>query len=382
VRILIPREKQSGDRRVPMTPEGAARLVRLGAQVTVEAGCGQALHYSDEDYERGGASIARDAAAAFKEADAVLRLHPPTVEQVRLLREGSVCAGFLDPFQSPERVQVLAEAGVSAIALELLPRTTVAQKMDALSSQASLSGYVAAVLAAARVERVFPMMTTPAGTIRPARVFVIGVGVAGLQAIATARRLGARVDATDVRPAVAEQVASLGARFVALSAPQKDAEEGAYAKAQTEQQIEEQRRLMADRCAEADVVITTAQVFGRRAPSLVTEEMVRRMRPGSVVVDTAIDSGGNVTCSQPDEEIVIDGVRVIAYRNMVSLVPYPASEMYAGNLCSLVEHLWDKDAGGLRIDPGDPILNSCLLTHAGCVRESAMPRRPEGGDAS
>jgi NAD(P) transhydrogenase subunit alpha len=348
-----------------MVPAVAARFVELGAELVVEAGCGEALHYADEDYAEGGASIAESRAEALTEADVVLRLRKPPLEEVGRLKRGCIHISFLEPFDSPNLIRALAEAEVSAIGMEMIPRTTLAQKMDALSSQATLAGYLAVILAAERLDKIFPMMMTPAGTVAPARVFVIGAGVAGLQAIATAKRLGARVEAFDTRPAVEEQVASLGAKFVKVDLGETGEGEGGYARKLTEDQLEKQRQVMTERCAAADVVITTAQVFGREAPLIVTEKMVKGMRPGSVIVDLAIESGGNVASSRLDEEVLVDGVRVVAPSNLPGQVPLHASQMYANNLYNLVEHFWDKDTNSLKLDLEDEIIQGCLVTHGG-----------------
>ncbi|MHC4481115.1 MAG: Re/Si-specific NAD(P)(+) transhydrogenase subunit alpha [Planctomycetota bacterium] len=365
MRILVPRETDPEERRVPMVPAVAARFVELGAELVVEAGCGEALHYADEDYAEGGASIAESRAEALTEADVVLRLRKPPLEEVGRLKRGCIHISFLEPFDSPNLIRALAEAEVSAIGMEMIPRTTLAQKMDALSSQATLAGYLAVILAAERLDKIFPMMMTPAGTVAPARVFVIGAGVAGLQAIATAKRLGARVEAFDTRPAVEEQVASLGAKFVKVDLGETGEGEGGYARKLTEDQLEKQRQVMTERCAAADVVITTAQVFGREAPLIVTEKMVKGMRPGSVIVDLAIESGGNVASSRLDEEVLVDGVRVVAPSNLPGQVPLHASQMYANNLYNLVEHFWDKDTNSLKLDLEDEIIQGCLVTHGG-----------------
>jgi NAD(P) transhydrogenase subunit alpha len=330
------------------------------------------LHYADADFRRAGAQVAGDRAASLGSADMVLRVRQPPAEEVGRLKEGSVHVSFLDPFGSRELLDALAARGVSAISMEMMPRTTLAQKMDALSSQASLAGYAAAVLAAQKLDRVLPMMMTPAGTIAPARVLVIGAGVAGLQAIATAKRLGARVSAFDVRPAVAEQVASLGARFIRLE--QEDAGETrqGYAREMEAGQLERQRRALAPHCAASDIVITTAQVFGRRAPLIVTEEMLGGMRPGSVVVDLAVQSGGNVAGSLPDREADAGGVRLIGLANAPALVAASASEMYASNLCNLVEQFWDAQARTFVLDLEDEIIRACLVTHGGRVQQDAL----------
>src|SRR6266566_7795097 len=356
MKIFVPKETAASERRVAVVPETAKKLVALGAEVAVETGIGASIHRGDGEYETAGGQIIADRVAGLNEADAVLRLRKPPADEVPHLRENCVHIGFLDPFNERELTERLAVANVSAISMEMIPRTTAAQKMDALSSQRSLAGYLAVIVAAEELDRIFPMMITPAGTIQPARVFVIGVGVAGLQAIATAKRLGARVEAFDTRPAVEEQVRSLGARFVKVELGETGQTEQGYAKALTEEQLAAQRDVMAKHCALADVVITTAQVFGRKAPVIVTTEMVRGMRPGSVVVDLAIETGGNVECAEFDKIVEVNGVRVFGYANMPSRAAVPASEMYSNNIPNFVEHFWDKEQKQFVIDPSDELL--------------------------
>ena len=291
MRIFACKEHLAGERRVSVTPNTASKLVKLGASVEVEQGLGDSIFCKDADYEAAGAQIGHDRERSFREADMVLRVRKPAFEEAGLLKQGCIQISFLDPFNERQIVERLATGQVSAISMEMVPRTTVAQKMDALSSQANLSGYVAVILAARYCPRIFPMMMTPGGTIKPLRVFVIGVGVAGLQAIATARRLGATVEAFDTRPAVEEQVKSLGARFVKVDLGEVSQTADGYAKPLTPEQIQKQRELLADRVASADVVITAAQVFGRKAPVIVTSAMVQQMKPGSIIVDTAVESG-------------------------------------------------------------------------------------------
>src|ERR687891_69339 len=372
MRIFVPKETAPGEKRAPVTPETAKKLVALGAEVAVETGIGASIHRSDTEYKSAGASVLDDRRAGLREADIVLRLRKAPIEEAAALREGCIHISFLDPFNERDLIEQFAAAKVSAISMEMIPRTSIAQKMDALSSQANLAGYLAVVLAAEELDRIFPMMTTPAGTIQPARVFVIGVGVAGLQAIATAKRLGARVEAFDTRPAVEEQVRSLGARFVKVDLGKTGETEQGYAKPLTEEQLAAQREVMAKHCASSDVVITTAQVFGRKAPVIVTTAMVQRMRPGSVVVDLAIETGGNVECAEFDKIVEVNGVRVFGYANMPSRAAIPASEMYSNNVGSLVEHLWDKEQKKLIIDPANELLRGCLITHAGEVVNQAI----------
>ncbi len=367
MRIFVPKETALGEKRAPVVPETAKKLVALGAEVVVETGIGASIHRSDAEYESAAASVIGDHIAGLRDADIVLRLRTPPIDEVAHLREGCVHISYLDPFNEPDLIERLAAAKVSAISIEMIPRLTVTQKMDALSSQANLAGYLAVILAAEKLDRIFPMMITPAGTIQPARVFVIGVGVAGLQAIATAKRLGARVEAFDTRPVVEEQVRSLGARFVKVDLGETGQTEQGYAKALTEEQLAAQRAVMAKHCALADVVITTAQVLGRKAPVIVTTEMVRGMRPGSVVVDLAVETGGNVECAEFDKVVEVNGVRVFGYANMPSRAAVPASEMYSNNIGSLVEHLWNKESNGIVIDLANELLRGCLITHAGSV---------------
>ncbi len=365
MRIGIPKEAQSEEPRVPVVPQTVKKLADLGAEVAVEAGMGMPSGFSDGEYGRAGASIVADRRELLSCADIVLRLNKPPSGEVSILKRGCIHVSFLDPFNSRELVEALAARGVSTVSMEMIPRTTKAQKMDALSSQANLGGYVAVILAADRLDSIFPMMITPAGTLSPARVFVIGAGVAGLQAIATAKRLGARVDAFDTRPVVAEQVRSLGARFLEIDLGETGETADGYAKQLTEEQLEKQRLAMAKACAQSDVVITTAQVFGRKAPLIVTEAMVRDMKHGSVIVDMAVESGGNVAGSKPGEEVMAGGVRIMGLRNLPGRVPRHASHMYSSNLANFLEEFWDAETKALALDPRDEIIRGCLLTRDG-----------------
>ena len=370
MRIFAPTETDPSERRVPLVPASVTKLAALGAQVEVEAGLGKTVYFSDAEYEAAGAKIVADRPQALASADIVLRLRKPPVADIAALKRGCIHISFLDPFTDVETVRALASAGVSAICMEMIPRSTIAQKMDALSSQASLAGYVAVLLGANRLDRIFPMMMTPAGTIPPAKVFIIGVGVAGLQAIATAKRLGAVVEAFDTRPEVEEQVKSLGGKFVKV---ELGIGEGGgqtaqgYAKELTPEQLAKQREVMEQRCAQADLVITTAQVFGRKAPLILTNAVVEKMKPGSIVVDMAVESGGNVECSRLDEEVIVNGVKVLGYRNLAGRVPRAASAMYSSNLANLVDHFWDRETKSFRLDPAHDILKDCLVTHDGVI---------------
>jgi NAD(P) transhydrogenase subunit alpha len=377
--IFVPKENRDAERRVPLTPAIAKRLVGLGASVEIEPGMGIAAGYADAAFTSAGATVSSNRGDSLSSADMVLRLNKPPAGDVKALKKGCVHISYLDPFNETDLVLSLAAAGVSAISMEMIPRTTLAQKMDALSSQASLAGYVAVILAAARLNRIFPMMMTPAGTLDPARVFVIGAGVAGLQAIATAKRLGARVEAFDTRPVVEEQIKSLGARFVKIDIGETGQTKDGYAKALTEEQLKKQRDGMAKHCADADVVITTAQVFGRKAPQILTADMVRRMKPGSVVVDMAAETGGNVEGSKLDQEIDMHGVKVIGFGNLSGRVPVHASQMYASNAGNLIEHFLDKAGKQFRLDREDEIIKGCLVTHAGeIVNDTLKKVKPQG----
>ena len=367
MRIFVPKELHPTERRVPLLPSGAAKLAGLGIEIEVEQGLGSALNCGDSLYEKAGAKISSDRGGSLATADMLLRVRKPPLDEVDLLKKGCIHASFLDPFNERELVLRLATAEVTAVSMEMIPRTAVAQKMDVLSSQANLSGYVAVIIAAIATNRIFPMLITPAGTIKPLRVFVMGVGVAGLQAIATARRLGASVEAFDTRPVVEEQVKSLGAKFVKTDLGETGETAGGYAKPLTPEQLQRQREVMVEHIAQADVVITAAQVFGRKAPIIVTTEMVRQMRPGSVIVDTAIESGGNVECSRYDEEAAVNGVRIISLANLPGRVAANASEMYSNNMSAFVEHFWDKGANAFLLDLTNDILKGCAITHAGKI---------------
>ncbi len=365
--IAVPRNAHPEEPRTALTPAAARRLAALPAEVRIEAGLGESLGFTDADFEAAGARVSSDRTALLHEADLVLLLRKPAPGWIPLLRPGTALVGFLDPFNDPDLVRALAAAGVEALSMELIPRTTRAQSMDALSSQASLAGYAAVMVAAAHSPRVFPMMMTPAGTITPANVFVLGAGVAGLQAIATARRLGARVTAFDIRPSSQTEVESLGAKFLKMDIGETGQTADGYARELTEEQKRKQREGQARAIAQSHVVITTAQVFGRRAPVLVTRDMVARMQTGSVIVDMAVESGGNVEGSRPDEIVETGGVRIIGFANLPGRVAVHASEMYAANLVNLVTHGWKREAGRFIADPADEIFKACLLTHGGQV---------------
>ena len=363
MKVFFPREPDAT--RVALSPENTGKLAKAGLQVVVESGLGSGLGWTDELYASKGAAVIAGGADLPADAGLVVRVNKPP--DAAAIPRGAVHIGSLDPFRERALLDQLAASGVSAISVEMIPRTTIAQKMDVLSSQASLAGYAAVILAAEKLDRVFPMMMTPSGTIAAAKVFIIGAGVAGLQAIATAKRLGAKVEAFDTRPAVEEQVQSLGAKFVKVDLGETGQTAQGYAKALTEEQLAKQREVMAKQVAQSDVVITTAQVFGRPAPRILTTAMLEAMRPGSVVIDMAAATGGNVEGSEAGVEKKVGGALLIGARNLADHVAVNASQMLSNNYLALIEHLWDKEAKALKIDPSEEILSGCLLTHGGQV---------------
>lgn len=377
--LAVPKETHPGENRVPITPDIAKKLVRLGANLQIEKGLGEPSGYPDAAYEEVGATIADDRAALFAEADMLLRLRKPSEEEIRQMKAGCIHISYLDPFNEHGLVRAFAEQKVTAISMEMIPRSTRSQKMDALSSQANLAGYIMVMLAATHLPRIFPMMMTPAGTLKPAKVFIIGAGVAGLQAIATAKRLGARVTAFDTRAVVAEQVQSLGATFLEIDLGETGQTKDGYAKELTPEQIQMQRDAQKAVIAESDVVITTAQVFGRKPPVIVTRDMVEGMQPGSVVVDMAAETGGNVEGSVPNEIVDINGVTVIGKGNLPNYVCRDASVMYASNLFNLVEDTWDEEEKRFVLDLENDILPGCVITHDGAVINETIKNLLEGG---
>jgi len=373
MKIGVPRETVPGEKRVAVTPEVASKLVKSGFDVTVETGAGEAAGFSDTDYQAAGATIAPTAAVALGDADAVLKVRRPVLNpatgthEVALLKPNALLIGLLDPRGDQEGLRTIAQRGVTAASMELVPRITRAQMMDALSSQSTVAGYKAALLAANAIQRFFPMLMTAAGTIRPARVLVIGAGVAGLQAIATARRLGAVVEAFDTRPVVKEQVQSLGAQFVELDVSEHEAQDsGGYAKELAAEHIAREQQLIHDHAAKADVVITTALVPGRRAPVLINAATVRAMRPGSAIVDLAAEQGGNCELSQPGKTVVEHGVTILAPLDLASQLAYDASAMYARNVAALLMHFAPK--GTITLDFNDEITKAVVIAAQGEMR--------------
>ncbi len=364
--LAVPKETTPGETRVAATPESVKKFKSLGLAVTVETGAGAGARIADADYAAAGASIAPDARTALADADVVLKVRGPKADESALLKKGAVVGALLAPHTEKDSIAVLAAQGAVGFAMEMLPRISRAQAMDVLSSQANLAGYKAVIDAAAQFGRAMPMMMTAAGTIAPARVLVMGVGVAGLQAIATAKRLGAIVSATDVRPATKEQVESLGGTFVAVMDEEfKNAQTaGGYAKEMSAEYQAKQAALTAETIKKQDIVITTALIPGRKAPILVTEEMIKTMKPGSVIVDLAAGAGGNTPLSKPDEVIEVHGVTIMGYTNLPGRLAVDASSLYARNLFNFVSLIIDKKTGALAIDWNDEIIKGAAVCGA------------------
>ncbi|HJM59583.1 MAG TPA: Re/Si-specific NAD(P)(+) transhydrogenase subunit alpha [SAR86 cluster bacterium] len=366
MQIFFPKE-EGQEIRATILPDVAKKFTDLGIEVVVESNLGSEVFVSDELYVESGATISPSRESSLSSADIVCRINKPDISEITKLKTNSIHISFLDPFNEKDLVNEFSKSNITAISMELVPRITRAQKMDALSSQANLAGYAAVIEASRTLSKSFPMMMTAAGTISPSRVFVIGVGVAGLQAIATAKRLGARVEAFDTRPVVEEQVKSLGAKFVKIDIGETEETEQGYAKELTEEQIKMQQEGMKKICSQSDVVITTAQVFGRPAPRIVTQEMVHSMKPGSVIVDMAVSKGGNVEGSMVDEYVFDNGVTIIGMSNLPGEVAKDASQVYGANLFNMIEEYWDSDSKELKFELSDEVLKGCVITHEGSV---------------
>ena len=359
--IFFPKEPEF-ETRVSLTLESAKKFLDKGLDVSIEKSFAEHLGSSEKDFEDLGVKVSsRD--EGFSNAEIICSVRNISEEELEKIKAGTLLVSFLDPFNEKSLVKKIKEKNISAISMELIPRITRAQKMDALSSQANLAGYSAVIIASQELQKALPMMMTAAGTISPSKVFVIGVGVAGLQAIATAKRLGAKVEAFDTRPVVEEQVKSLGARFVKIDIGETGETDQGYAKELTSEQIEMQREGMKKVCATSDIVITTAQVFGRPAPTLVTSEMVSAMSQGSIIVDMAVGTGGNVEGSIPDETIDINGVKIVGNTNLPGELPFHSSQVYSSNVFNLIDEFWNEDEKKLKLDVSDEILSICLISH-------------------
>ena len=365
-KVLVCKEKDAHETRVALIPDDVKKLVPLGFECKVVSGAGAKSGFSDDAYVAAGATIVASEADGYGDSDIVVRIMKP--DSIAGIKKDTLHLSYLDPFNEKDLLNEFAAAGIQAVSLEMIPRTTLAQKMDVQSSQTSLAGYVAVLNAAARLPKILPMMVTPAGTITPARVFIIGVGVAGLQAIATAKRLGARVDAFDTRPVVEEQVRSLGASFVKIDLGEMGQTAQGYAKELTPEQIAKQKEAQAKVCEKANIVITTAKVFGRKAPRLIEKNVLDRMQPGSIVVDMACGTGGNVEGSKLFEDVVTDnGVTIMSGDLLERQVPYDASKMFSGNITAFLTHFYDKETRELKVNLADDIMKGCLLTQGGAI---------------
>ena len=365
-KVLVCKETLPAETRVALIPDDIKKLSGMGFEFTVVSGAGSKSGFDDAAYEAVGAKIVKTEAEALDDSEIVVRILKP--ETAKGLKPDALHISFLDPFNEKELLHDFAENKIQAVSLEMIPRTTLAQKMDVQSSQTSLAGYVAVLNAAARMPKILPMMVTPAGTINPARVFVIGVGVAGLQAIATAKRLGARVDAFDTRPVVEEQVKSLGANFVKIDLGEMGQTAQGYAKELTPEQIAKQQEAQAKVCEKANIVITTAKVFGRKAPLLIKKDVLDRMQPGAVIVDMAVATGGNVEGSSPDHEVITDnGVIILPGDELQRQVPWDASKMLSGNISAFLTHFYNKETKEFEVNLEDEIMKGCLLTKGGAI---------------
>jgi NAD(P) transhydrogenase subunit alpha len=376
MKIAVPRETAEGEARVALTPQAAGQIIAEGNELLVETGAGEASFISDEAYREAGATIVPDAASLYRDADMVLRVGRPSDDEIARLRSGTVVIGTLGTLANPKLAEALAEQGVTAISMDAIPRITRAQSMDSLSSQSTVAGYKAVIIAAERLPKFMPLLTTAAGTVRPARVLVFGAGVAGLTAIGTAKRLGAVVEATDVRPVAKEQVESLGGTFLEVQMTDEEKAQaetaGGYAREMSDDYKRRQAELIASRVGEADIVITTALIPGRPAPRLITEEMVKTMRPGSVIVDLAAEAGGNCELTEPGKEVVKHGVRIIGLTNLPATMPGSSTQMLSKNIQTLVKHL--VPSGELVLNFEDEITRGATITHDGKVVHEATAK--------
>ncbi|MFO7524097.1 MAG: Re/Si-specific NAD(P)(+) transhydrogenase subunit alpha [Ignavibacteriaceae bacterium] len=363
--ISIPKETIAGENRVACVPDVASKLIKAGYEVQIEKDAGLTAGFRNEQYEKSGAKIIENSDQLFSNADVVLKVQKPTNDEMKKIKKGTLLISFIYALHYPEIAKDCAQNGIDLIAMEMVPRTTLAQKMDALSSQANLAGYKSVLLAANHLGKIFPLMMTAAGTISPARVVIMGAGVAGLQALGTAKRLGAVVEVSDIRSAVKEEVQSLGGKFIEVETTEDMQDERGYAKEASEEFLRKQKELIFKHITEADIVITTALVPGRKAPVLVTEEMVKNMKPGSVVLDMAVEFGGNCEVSENGKTVKKHGVTIIGEPNLPSLVPTHASEMYSKNILSLIQHIGKEGKIELKLE--DEIVKGCLLTRNGEV---------------
>ncbi len=365
-KVLVCKEKDARETRVSLIPDDIKKLTSMGFEFKVVEGAGLKSGFNDEAYRTAGAQIVKTEEEAYDSSEIIVRIMKP--ESIKGIKKDTLHLSYMDPFNESQLLNDFASNGIQAVSLEMIPRTTLAQKMDVQSSQTSLAGYVAVLNAAARLPKILPMMVTPAGTINPARVFIIGVGVAGLQAIATAKRLGARVDAFDTRPVVEEQVKSLGASFVKIDLGEMGQTAQGYAKELTPEQIAKQKEGQAKVCERSNIVITTAKVFGRKAPRLIEKSVLDRMMPGSIVVDMAVSTGGNVEGSKLFEDVITEnGVTIMSGDLLERQVPYDASKMFSGNITAFLTHFYNKEIKEMEVRLEDEIMKGCLLTKGGQI---------------
>ncbi len=372
MKLAVPKETKFKENRVALTPDVVKDLVKKGFEVQVESGCGMNSFFSDDAYTAAGAQIVTDVKNIYGDADVVLKVNAPSPEEIARMKKGGILISFLFAATNPDVVNACCNAGVSAFSVDAIPRISRAQKMDALSSQANLAGYKAVLMAANQIGKILPMMTTAAGTIKPTKIVIFGAGVAGLQAVATAKRLGAVVEVTDIRPETKEQVESLGGKFIEVKGDASVKIEGGYVKGVSDEFLKMQQELVGKHVQQADIVITTALIPGRKAPVLVTEEMVKSMKFGSVIVDMAVESGGNVVGSELNKNIVKNGVTIIGEGNIPSLLPMNASDLYAKNIATFLTHLADKDKFNWEME--EEITKGSLIVHAGVAVHSSVSK--------
>jgi H+-translocating NAD(P) transhydrogenase subunit alpha len=363
VRIGVPKEIYPGENRIAIVPDTAAKLVKMGFEVMIEKGAGEKAYYSDMQFENAGAKIAENINLLYQTSDIILKVQRPAIEEIGLYKKATILITFMFSLSYPETAMKCAEQGINVISMDAIPRITKAQRMDALSSQTNLAGYKSVLMAANELGKIFPLMMTAAGTITPSKVVIMGAGVAGLQALGTAKRLGAVVEVSDVRPAVKEEVQSLGGRFIEVDSAENLQDAGGYAKQASEEYLQKQKEVLFKHITEADVVITTALVPGKKAPVLVTEEMVRNMKPGSVILDMAVEFGGNCELSETGKTVEKYGVKIIGEPNIPSLLPQQSSELYSKNILALLQHIGKN--GVVTLDPNEEIVKGSLISYNG-----------------
>jgi len=380
VKIGIPVETVAGETRVAMVPAMVTAFTRLEHDVLIQKNAGSGSFISDAQFEKAGARMVEDAKSLFGEADVVFKVQPPSAEEVKLMKDGAIYMGYLAPLQNHDVLKAMNDKKVTSFATEFIPRISRAQSMDTLSSMATLAGYKAVLISASHLPKIFPLLMTAAGSIPPANTFVLGAGVAGLQAIATAKRLGSRVEAFDPRPAVEEQVKSLGATFVHMEVPEENVETtGGYAKAQSDAFLLAEQKAIGDRLPKVDVIITTAQIFGKAAPILITEEMVKKLKPGSVIVDLAIEGGGNCELSEAGKTVVKHGVVIVGTLNLPATLPVDGSAMFSKNLLNLFKNIFQKEDNSLDFE--EEVTAGACITHAGEVQNDLVKKSITGGNA-